>query len=166
MARGDETEVRAYDGEVESLTSASSSGLGIRVITDHRLGFAWAGSLDEEVLGPTLDEARDNAEFATPDEHVRLAVPDGVAPVAVDLWDAGLASVPTTAKVELAPRARSAGPRAPIHASARSRAPTTGTPRSRSRSRLDHRHLGHQPQDVGVRLGRGDRRRRRRQPDR
>ncbi len=102
MARGDETEVRAYDGEVESLTSASSSGLGIRVITEHRLGFAWAGSLDEEVLGPTLEEARDNAEFATPDEHVRLAVPDGVAPVAVDLWDPGLASVPTTAKVQLA----------------------------------------------------------------
>jgi PmbA protein len=102
VARGDETEVRAYDGEVESLTSASSSGLGIRVITEHRLGFAWAGSLDEEVLGPTLEEARDNAEFATPDEHVRLAVPDGVAPVAVDLWDPGLASVPTTAKVQLA----------------------------------------------------------------
>jgi PmbA protein len=115
VARGDETEVRAYDGEVESLTSASSSGVGIRLVTDHRLGFAWAGSLDEEVLGPTLEEARDNAAFATPDEHVRLAVPDGVAPVAVDLWDPGLASVPTTAKVDLAlaleGRARGADPR-------------------------------------------------------
>jgi PmbA protein len=115
VARGEETEVRAYDGEVESLTSASSSGLGIRVITDHRLGFAWAGSLEEEVLGPTLEEARDNAAFATPDEHVRLAVPDGVAPVTVDLWDAELASVPTTAKVELAlaleELARAADPR-------------------------------------------------------
>lgn len=115
VARGDETEVRAYDGEVESLTSASSSGLGIRVITEHRLGFAWAGSLEEEVLGPTLEEARDNAEFATPDEHVRLAVPDGVAPVAVDLWDPGLASVPTTDKValalELEARTRGADPR-------------------------------------------------------
>ncbi len=115
VARGDETEVRAYDGEIESLTSASSSGVGIRVITEHRLGFAWAGSLDEEVLGSTLEEARDNAAFATPDQHVRLAVPDGVAPVAVDLWDPGLASVPTTAKVELAlaleGRARAADPR-------------------------------------------------------
>ena len=47
VARGDETEVRAYDGEVESLTSATSAGIGVRVVVDHRLGFAWAGSLDE-----------------------------------------------------------------------------------------------------------------------
>jgi PmbA protein len=102
VARGDETEVRAYDGAVESLTSATSAGIGIRVIVDHKLGFAWAGSLDESVLGETLAEARDNARFATADEHVRFAVPDGVAAVPVDLWDEDLASVPTTDKVELA----------------------------------------------------------------
>ena len=115
MARGDETEVRAYDGEVESLTSATSAGIGIRVVADHRLGFAWAGSLEESVLEETLAEARDNATFATPDEHVRLAVPDGVAAVVVDLWDERLASVPTTAKVEMAlaleAQARGADPR-------------------------------------------------------
>ena len=102
VARGDETDIRAYDGEVESLTSATSAGIGIRVISDHRLGFAWAGSLDPSVLEETLAEARDNASFATPDDHVALAVPDGVPAVVLDLWDEGLASVPTTAKVELA----------------------------------------------------------------
>jgi PmbA protein len=115
VARGDETEIRAYDGGVESLTSASSAGIGIRVVVDHRLGFAWAGSLDESVLGETLAEARDNASFATPDEHVQLAVPDGVAAVPIDLWDDALASVPTTSKVELAlaleAQARGADPR-------------------------------------------------------
>ena len=115
VARGDETEIRAYDGGVESLTSASSAGIGIRVVVDHRLGFAWAGSLDESVLGETLAEARDNASFATPDEHVQLAVPDGVAAVPIDLWDDTLASVPTTSKVELAlaleAQARGADPR-------------------------------------------------------
>ncbi len=115
VARGDETEVRAFDGGVESLTSATSAGIGIRVVEDHRLGFAWAGSLEESVFEETLAEARDNAKFATPDEHVRLAVPDGVAPVVVDLWDESLASVPTTAKVEMAlaleAQARGADPR-------------------------------------------------------
>ena len=115
VARGNETEVRAYDGEVESLTSAASAGIGIRVIVDHRLGFAWAGTLDESVLGETLAEARDNASFATADEHVRLVEPDGVAAVPVDLWDEGLAAVPTAEKVELAlaleARARAADPR-------------------------------------------------------
>jgi PmbA protein len=115
VARGTETEVRAYEGEVESLTSASSAGIGIRVVVDHRLGFAWAGSLDESVLGETLDEARDNAAFATADEHVRLAVPDGVAAVPIDLWDDGLADVRTPRKIELAlaleALARAADPR-------------------------------------------------------
>ncbi len=115
VARGTETEVRAYDGEVESLTSATSAGIGIRVVADHRLGFAWAGSLDESVLAGTLDEARDNAAFATADEHVRLAVPDGVPAAAVDLWDDGLADVPTARKIELAldleARTRAADPR-------------------------------------------------------
>ena len=32
VARGTDTEVRAYEGEVESLTSADSSGVGIRVL--------------------------------------------------------------------------------------------------------------------------------------
>jgi PmbA protein len=100
--------VAAYEGEVESLTSADSSGVGIRVVvggTDgagSQVGFAWAGSLDESVLGETLAEARDNARFATADEHVQLAVPDGVEAVPVDLWDEGLADVATSAKVELA----------------------------------------------------------------
>jgi PmbA protein len=115
VARGDETEIRAYGGEVESLTSATSAGIGIRVIVDHRLGFAWAGSLDESVLAETLAEARDNAQFATPDEHVKLAVPDGVPAVLVDLWDEALASVPTAKKVDLAlaleAQARAADPR-------------------------------------------------------
>ena len=102
VARGDETDIRAYAGEVESLTSATSAGIGIRVVVDHKLGFAWAGSLDQTVLEETLAEARDNATYATPDEHVQLAVPDGMAAVPVDLWDGGLASVPTTEKVALA----------------------------------------------------------------
>ena len=112
------------------------------MVTEHRLGFAWAGSLDEEVLGPTLDEARDNAAFATPDEHVRLAVPDGVAPVAVDLWDPGLASVPTTAKVELAlaleAQARGADPRIRQVDARRLRGHL-----GRDRARVDDRDPGH-----------------------
>ena len=67
------------------------------------------------MLGETLAEARDNARFATADEHVQLAVPDGVEAVPVDLWDEGLASVPTARKVELAlaleAQARAADPR-------------------------------------------------------
>ncbi|MBO0732344.1 MAG: hypothetical protein J2P57_23990, partial [Acidimicrobiaceae bacterium] len=99
VARGRDTEVRVYEGEVESLSSAESAGIGIRVVAGSRQGFAYAGSLDDDVVGETLEEARDNAGFASPDEWVGLAVPDGVAPAALDLWREELAAFPADAKV-------------------------------------------------------------------
>ncbi len=102
VSRGVETDVRAYEGEVESLSSAASAGVGIRVIVGGRQGFAYAGTLEESVLKQTLADARDNATFATADEHVGLAGPDGVAPSSLDLWDDDVLRTPSAAKVELA----------------------------------------------------------------
>jgi len=97
-----ETEVRAYDGEIESFVASESRGVGIRVVQGSRQGFAWAGSHDLDVLRETLAEAQDNARFATEDPHVGLAEPDGVAPVALELHDGRLDSVPTERKLQLA----------------------------------------------------------------
>ena len=97
-----DTEVRAYDGDVEQLSSAETQGVGIRIVRDQRVGFAYAGSLDDDVLAETLAEARDNAGFGTADEYVGLAEPDGVAIADLDLYRASLVDVPTDRKVELA----------------------------------------------------------------
>lgn len=138
VARGQETEVRAYDGEIEQLATATSAGIGIRVILGangkgpaatadtgpdgpgnragsdgsgnragsdgpgNRAGFAWAGSLDPDVVDATLAEARDNAEYATPDPHVVLAEPDGVDATELDLWHPDFAAATTAQKVEMA----------------------------------------------------------------
>ncbi len=108
VTRGTDTEVRAYEGEVESLTSADSSGVGIRLLlegpdgTGSQVGFAWAGSLDPAVIAATLADARDNARFATPDPDVVLAAPDGVEAVELDLWDDGVSETPMEKKVALA----------------------------------------------------------------
>jgi PmbA protein len=108
VTRGTENEVRAYDGAVESLTSADSSGVGIRVVLDgpagegSRLGFAWAGSLDPSVVQAALGDARDNARYATPDPDVALAEPDGVSSVEQDLWDEGVIVTPMDEKIALA----------------------------------------------------------------
>src|SRR5271170_3101504 len=80
VARGHDTEVRAYGGGVEHLVSSSSAGIGIRILRPHgsegnRVGFAWAGSLERGVVEATLADARDNADYATPDPHVMLAEP-------------------------------------------------------------------------------------------
>ena len=115
VAKGQDTSVVAYAGDVESLSSAASEGVGIRVVVGHRQGFAYAGSLDEAIVKETLEEARDNASFATEDEFLGLAVPDGIAPVELDLWRDSLASFPAGRKVELAleleRRVREADPR-------------------------------------------------------
>ena len=102
VVRGLDTEIRVYEGEVESLASAQSQGIGVRVIVDGRQGFAYAGSLDDAALDESLAEARDNARFATVDEFAGLAVDDGVAVPDLDLYRAALAERPTDAKVSLA----------------------------------------------------------------
>lgn len=102
VSRSVEVETRAYEGEIEALSSASSAGVGIRVVADGRQGFAYAGSLEEPVVRETLAEARDNVAFATPDESVGLAEPDGREAASLELWDDSVLSVPTATKVALA----------------------------------------------------------------
>ncbi|MDQ1400690.1 MAG: PmbA protein [Acidimicrobiaceae bacterium] len=102
VARGKSTEVKVFEGGVESLSVAESAGVGIRVIAGSRQGFAYAGSLDPDVVAETLAEARDNAGFATVDEHLGLASPDGVQPAELDLWRDELALFPTDQKIDAA----------------------------------------------------------------
>jgi PmbA protein len=102
VARGVTTSVKAYEGEVESLTSAQSQGVGIRVIRDHRQGFAHCGTLDADVVAETLADARDNTTFGEPDEWFGLAEPDGVAPPQLELGAPAVDSFATEKKVELA----------------------------------------------------------------
>ncbi|MGI9621681.1 MAG: TldD/PmbA family protein [Acidimicrobiales bacterium] len=97
-----ETEIRVYEGELESFTSAESQGVGIRVIAGGKQGIAYAGTLDEDVITETLAEARDNTVFGSPDEFFGLAEPDGVAVPELDLYDAQIESFPTDDKIDMA----------------------------------------------------------------
>jgi PmbA protein len=110
-----ETEVRAYEADIEHLSSAESAGVGVRVIMGERVGFAYVGSLDETAAKEALEEARDNATFASVDEHAGLAHPDGVEAHRLELWDDELAGVPTDAKtgyaLDLEGRIRGLDPR-------------------------------------------------------
>jgi PmbA protein len=102
VGRSRGTEIRVYEGDVEKLTTAESAGVGVRVVRDGRQGFAYAGSLDPEVVAEVLDEARDNAAFGDVDDALGVAEPDGHAYASLDLFRPGLADVPTAAKVDLA----------------------------------------------------------------
>jgi PmbA protein len=62
-----ETQVNAFQGEVERLTSASSSGVGVRVVRDGRLGYAYTADLSDQGLRECLAEARANLEVSGED---------------------------------------------------------------------------------------------------
>jgi PmbA protein len=111
-ARSSQTEVKVFGGEVESLSSAETDGVGVRVVVAGRQGFAWAGSLDPHVVAETLAEARDNAGFGSFDEYLGLPGPDETAdpglsrPVGrepgLDLWREALLATPVDVKVAMA----------------------------------------------------------------
>jgi PmbA protein len=102
VGRSHHTEVKVFDGDVESFSSADTQGVGVRVVTGGRQGFAYAASLEDDVVAETLAEARDNAAFGTVDEFLGLASPDGVEPVDLDLFRPELAQFPTERKIEMA----------------------------------------------------------------
>lgn len=102
VAWSHDTEVRAYEGEVEHFVSADSAGVGVRVIHEGRQGLSWAGVLDDAALAECLAEARDNASFGSVDPDAGLAEPDGVTPVELRLYDPRLLEVDTEAKIAMA----------------------------------------------------------------
>jgi PmbA protein len=102
VTRGGDTDVRIYQGAVEHFVSAQSEGVGIRVISGGRTGFAYAGTLDESAIAEVLADARDNVQFGEPDEYAALAEPDGVAITEQSLWNDELADYPTDDKIDLA----------------------------------------------------------------
>ena len=94
MAEGDEAieafltherefQVKVYDGEVDSLSSAEPRGAGIRVLADGRVGFSYTSDLSDEGLSAAVSGARENSRYATEDEAVALASP----------WDKEVASI-------------------------------------------------------------------------
>jgi len=102
LGRSTSTTVKVFGGDVESFTSATSDGAGIRVVRDGRQGFAHCGSLEPDVLAETFHEARDNCAFGEPDEFNGLAEPDGVASVPQDNWSDAVVAMTESARIDTA----------------------------------------------------------------
>jgi PmbA protein len=98
---GRQTEVSALRGEVEGMTFSESRGLGVRVIRDGRLGYAWAADPTLDEAKETVWRARDNAALAEPDEHNGLPDAETIAPMP-EIFREGSASVSADDKVRTA----------------------------------------------------------------
>lgn len=97
-----ETEARAFDGQLEHFVAAETLGIGIRVIKNNQQGISWVGVLDDDAIAECLEQARDNATFATPDPHAGLAEPDGIVPQTLQQFDERIFAMTPESKIELA----------------------------------------------------------------
>ena len=119
LSTGVDTDIEVYEGSVEKLTTAATAGIGIRILVDGangaRVGTAWAGSLDEGAVADALAQARDNVRFATEDEFLAFAPPDGVAAAGLSLREESVLTTPLEDKIamaiELERRVRAGDPR-------------------------------------------------------
>jgi PmbA protein len=98
---GRQTEVSALRGEVEGMTFSESRGLGVRVIRDGRLGYAWAADPSLDEAQETVWRARENAALAEPDEHNGLPDPESFAPMP-EIYREDSANVAADDKVRMA----------------------------------------------------------------
>lgn len=96
-----ETSIKAYDGAVESLSSARTRGVGIRVIAGGAVGYAYSADTSEQALAETLEEARVNASVATPDDANVLPQPTPIQDID-GLFNAQFDAVTAEQKVEVA----------------------------------------------------------------
>lgn len=95
------TSVEAHRGEVEGLTFAESRGVGVRLISDGRLGFAHAADPSVDEVRAAVARARENAAVATPDPFNGLPQAQPVEPLD-GLFSDALATMATDDKVPIA----------------------------------------------------------------
>jgi PmbA protein len=94
-------QVRVRGGEVESLSFAETRGLGVRVMVDGRLGYAYGADPSPDEVEAIVEAARDGARFAEPDPGNVLPRIGPMEPLA-GLFDPDQAAVETDRKVAAA----------------------------------------------------------------
>ncbi len=101
ISAGEELSIEVRNQEVEALTIAKDRGLGLRVISGHRVGFAFTTDFSPEALEACVEQALANARLATADEHNCLPGRYPAYPQ-LELFDPEISSTPVEAKIELA----------------------------------------------------------------
>lgn len=86
--------VRAHGGEVESLTAAVQTGVGIRAWVGHRVGYAYGTDLSEAGVASIAARAAEAAavadedEFAAPPQPAEIEALPGLSDPSVGEWEA------------------------------------------------------------------------------
>lgn len=101
VSRSQATKVAVQDGEVETFTLTGTRGVGVRVIHEGRVGYAFTESLAADALVAVVSDAAANAAVLEPDEAAGLGEFRDEAPE-LPLYNPGLADVPVPRKIAAA----------------------------------------------------------------
>jgi len=101
LSRGTEFTVKVFNGEIESLVSAASRGVGLRTFSEHRVGFAYTSDTDAAALDALVDEALRNGRYNHADEANVLPEPEVIEELS-GLYAPDLASIDPQRKIEFA----------------------------------------------------------------
>ncbi len=96
-----QTEASALRGEVEGLQFAESRGVGVRLIRDGRLGYAYAADPSVDEVRQAVGRARENAALTEPDEFNVLPAAEPITAIP-SLFREDSAHVATEDKVQMA----------------------------------------------------------------
>lgn len=97
----EEIVIEVREGEVENLKVAQESGVGIRILRDGCLGFAYTSDLSWPALREAVDAALANARVASPDSFNMLPGPAEIYPK-MNLYDPTLKEIPLEEKIDKA----------------------------------------------------------------
>jgi PmbA protein len=99
---GQESEILVDRGKVEKLSQAGSKGLGVRVLVDGKMGYAYTSDFLPSSLTQTIDEAITLAEVTDGDEYRKLPDPQPIPAEDLEIYDPAVAHLSAEEKVELA----------------------------------------------------------------
>jgi PmbA protein len=95
--------IEAKGGEVDALNLSRSSGVGIRVIKDRRLGFAFSSDLGEDSLKQMLEVAVDGSIEVSKDEFLSFPLEQEATPVSsLGLYDEEIDNITEDKKISMA----------------------------------------------------------------
>ena len=101
---GQNTSVNVDRGEVEKLSQAGSKGLGVRVVRDGRMGYAYTSDFGASSIGKAIEAAVTLADVADGDEYRSLPAPQPLPEDDLEVYDQAIVELPIGRKVEMARR--------------------------------------------------------------
>ena len=99
---GSQTQINVDRGEVEKLSHAGSKGIGIRVVREGKMGYAYTSDFSPASIQKTTQNAMTLAEISDSDEYRHLPEPEPIPDEDLEMFDSKLDALSMDDKINFA----------------------------------------------------------------